>query len=128
MHALKDLGLLVAAAVGSALYWKLGYSIGLPLLLLVVSLAIVGRGNRLLWLAIFPLLSCLIATLTYLLFSLFPETPEFPKLLALFTLVTLIPAAVLWSAAKFKSVRGRSKTKMPDKLDPLGAQKSPPHV
>jgi predicted neutral ceramidase superfamily lipid hydrolase len=113
MHALRTIGLLLAAVAGSAVYWKLGYTRGLPLLVLVVSLAVVGKGNRLLWLAVFPLLSCVVAALAYLLFGLLPETPELPRLLALFTLVTLVPAAVIWSAVKFKSVCARSNTKVP---------------
>lgn len=111
MRTLKVIGLVFAAAVGSAVYWRLGYNVGLPLLLLFLSLAVVGKGNRLLWLAAFPLVSCVIAALGYLLFSLLREAPELPKLFVLFTLVTVVPATVLWSAAKFKSARARIQVK-----------------
>ena len=111
MHTLRVIGLLFLAAIGSVFYWKLGLLGGLLLLLFVTSMAIVGQGNRLLWLAILPLLSCAIATPVYLLFRQLPKNPELPTLITFFVGVTVVPATILWAAAKFKSARSRSKAK-----------------
>lgn len=108
MRYLKTAGLVFLAVVAMFLYWRLGFQIGLPLLLLVISLAIVGPGNRLLWAILFPLPVCALLAAAYLLFGLLPEKPELPRLLALFVLATVVPGAVLWAATKFKALRRRS--------------------
>jgi hypothetical protein len=108
MRYLKVLGLVLVAVVGLVIYWRLGFSVGIPALLLIVSLAIVGPGNRLLWFLVMPVPLLLVSGAAYVLFGLLPEKPEFPRLLTLFVLVTVLPAAVLWSATKFKALRARS--------------------
>jgi hypothetical protein len=107
MRHLKQLGLVVVVVVGSIVYWRLGFGIGIPALLLIFSLAIVGPGNRLLWLLVMPVPLLLVSGVAYSIFGLLPEKPELPRLLTLFVLVTVVPAAVLWSATKFKAFRTR---------------------
>jgi len=105
MRMLRKLLLVPLAIVGALLYWKLGFYFGLPVLLFVVSLAIVGSGNRLLWSAIFPLTCCVIAAAIYGVYQLMPQKAEFAKLLLAFVLVSVVPGAILWAAAKLRQVR-----------------------
>ena len=111
MSRTKKFGLLCLALAGSFLYWKLGYSVGMPILLFVMTLAVVGQGNRILWSAIFPFLSCVLAAALYAGFSFIPPEAEFAKLLIAFTLITAIPGFLLWFAQKFKASRNAKARK-----------------
>jgi hypothetical protein len=101
----KSAGLLLLALAGAALYWKLSFHLGLPLLLFLVSLAVVGKGNRWLWSAIFPLISCVLSAVIYAGYAVIPAGAEFVKLLLAFTLVSVVPGVVLWAAVRLKRAR-----------------------
>jgi hypothetical protein len=111
MSTPKKIGLLGLALAGSFLYWRLGYSAGMPLLLFVMTLAVVGQGNRIVWSAVFPFLSCVLAAVLYTGFSLIPPEAEFAKLLIAFVLITAVPGLVLWLAHRFKIARNEKTRK-----------------
>jgi hypothetical protein len=109
MHILKTLALIVVASLGTLLFWKLGYGGDLLILLFLVSLAIVGEGNRLVWAAIFAFVGCIIAAGVYGAYELLP-TPELLRLLLMFTLLTVIPGAILWVATVLCKRRSKAAT------------------
>ena len=102
-------GLLLLAIAGTLLYWRLGYNIGLPLLLFVISLAIVGKGNRLIWSAVFPFLCAALAAVVYAAYSLLPKEPEMPKLLFVLVLLSVVPGLILWAAVILKRLRSNAE-------------------
>lgn len=107
MQAIKNAGLLVLALAGSLLYWSLGQQAGLLLLLFTLSLAIVGKGNRLIWSAAFPLACCLIGAPIYTVYSVMPPSAEFAKLSLAAVLFPAVPGVVLWLAVRLKQWRQR---------------------
>lgn len=110
MRILKVIGQLLLALSGAILYWKLSFNLGLPLLLFVVSLAVVGEGNRLLWAAIFPFISCAIAAVIYAGYLAIPAEAELMKLLLTFTMMSVVPGVLLWGAVKLKCARSAVAT------------------
>ncbi len=105
MRAIKNLGLLVLALAGSILFWSLGYAAGLPVLLFGLSLAVVGKGNRLLWPFALPFACCLIGALAYAVYSVIPPSAELAKLLFATIPLSVVPGVVLWLALRLKRSR-----------------------
>lgn len=102
------IGLLFLAMVGTLLYWRLGYAAGLPVLLFGVSLAVVGKGNRLIWSAAFPFICAALTATLYVAYSLLPAEPKMPRLLFAFTLISVVPGLILWAAVKLKGLRSKA--------------------
>jgi len=69
---------------------------------IAISFAIVGKGNRDLWLLVGPLLYLCLLLLYWLIDSLLPTQPTMLHSLLQFSAVTLIPAANLCGALIFK--------------------------
>jgi hypothetical protein len=89
---------------------------GITVLLVSVSFALVGTGNRLLWMLILPLIACVLAALIYGVFSVLPKQPDLPSAILGFVLVPVIPSLILWAAVAFRQKRASSK-------EPLSAEK-----
>ena len=109
MLNLKRLSLLALAIagtlVGLGLGWQFGLALGMPLLLFVVSLAVAGDGNRLLWAALFPLLFAALVLLVYAGLALLPPAAERLRLLLAFALMPLLPALLIWLALQLRRRR-----------------------
>lgn len=85
--------------------FRIAAALGVAGLLLVFSFAFVGHGNRLAWIAVFPLVAALLATVSYGVFTILPEDNERLKLLVAFAGMPLIPGLVLWAAVRFRRYR-----------------------
>jgi hypothetical protein len=91
------------------MFWRLGPYFGLVALLIAISFAVVGEGNRLTWLALGPLVGLGLGAVAFAVYAVLPPNAEVLKGLLAIAMGTAGPGVLLWSAAKFKSVRARSK-------------------
>jgi hypothetical protein len=82
---------------------------GITVLLVSVSFALVGTGNRLLWMLILPLIACVLAALIYGVFSVLPKQSALPSAILGFVLVPVIPSLILWVAVAFRQKLASSK-------------------
>ena len=85
--------------------FRLAAALGVAGLLLVVSFAFVGAGNRLAWIAFFPVVAAALAAVAYAIFAILPEDNERLKLLVAFAGMPVVPALVLWAAVRFRKYR-----------------------
>jgi hypothetical protein len=105
MHTSKSIGPALFFILLALLFCVPGLLGGPPFILLVISLAIVGKGNRLLWLAAFPVLIGVIGAFVYAGFLMIPKDAELVKMLLGCTLMSVVPGAVLWAAVKLNRLR-----------------------
>ena len=106
MPPLRKLAASLGALAAVLISLRLGLAFCIPALLFVITLAVVGKGNRLLWLAIFPVVGAVVAGIFYGIYLLLPHENEIPRLLLAFTSMSVAPGLVLYAATLFKKFRG----------------------
>lgn len=94
-----------SALVAALLLFRLAAFLGLAVLLLFVSLAVVGEGNRLAWLAAFPIVTAALIGIAWGIFLVLPDGNELLKLFLAFVGVTVLPALVIFTAVRFRGYR-----------------------
>ena len=105
MHRLLKLVAYAGGVFAAFMLFRAAAALGVAGLLLVVSFAFVGEGNRLAWVAVFPVVAAVLAGVAYGVFAVLPQDNERLKLLVAFAGMPVIPGLVLWSAVRFKKYR-----------------------
>ncbi len=93
----------------------LGFAFGVPALFFLITLAIVGEGNRVLWAATFPLVVAAIGGVFYGVYLILPRENELPLLLFAFTAVTIVPGLIFYAAIRLRSYRALRATTLATK-------------
>jgi hypothetical protein len=94
-----------AGILAAFMLFRFAAVLGVAGLLLVVSFAVVGAGNRLAWIAVFPVVAAVLAAGAYGVFAMLPENNERLKLLVGFAAMPVIPGLVLWAAVRLRNYR-----------------------
>lgn len=105
MHRLIKIAGYARGVVAAFMLFRFAAAFGVAGLLLVVSLAVVGAGNRLAWVAAFPVVAATLAAVAYGIFAILPEDNERLKLLVAFAGMPVVPGLVLWAAVRFRKYR-----------------------
>jgi hypothetical protein len=105
MHRLIKIVGYAGAVVASFMLFRLAAALGVAGLLLVISFAFVGAGNRLAWIAVLPVVAAAIAAVAYAIFAILPEDNERLKLLVAFVGMPVAPGLILWAAVRFRKFR-----------------------
>jgi hypothetical protein len=105
MHRLLKLVGYAGGVLAAFMLFRFAAALGVAGLLLVVSFAFVGAGNRLAWVAVFPVVAGALAAVAYGVFAILPEDNERLKLLVAFAGMPVVPGLVLWAAVRFKKYR-----------------------
>lgn len=95
------------ALVATLLILRLAAVLSLVGLLLFVSLAVVGEGNRLAWLAAFPIITAALMGVAWGVFIVIPEGNELLDIFLVSLFLSVLPALVICAAVRFRDCRAK---------------------
>ncbi|MFG6459166.1 hypothetical protein [Roseateles sp. BYS96W] len=111
----------VAGVLAAFMLFRFTAALGAAGLMLVFSFAFVGPGNRLAWIAVFPVVAAILAAVGYGIFAILPEDNERLKLLVAFAGMPVVPGLVLWAAVRFRKYRAERLQQPPTAQDTSSA-------
>lgn len=102
MHIFKSIGILILVFLANFLFWRLG---GVPVLILGISLAVAGPGNRILWFFLFALFVALAFAISSFDVSHLALGNNIVIAILAVGLLPLCPAMLIWSAHSLRARR-----------------------